>query len=360
MGMDKFKILLFLTFNLSISVAQNGGGPISIQGKISYERNNTDSIYFSNSYAIDSKYFENKRLSSKIENGKFVIRTTASYPQMYSINYLSERGEIPQRDGEYFIDRSTSTMVIDSIGECSSVKGTTHEEFKTRFIPFFINTEYDCSKRNLTYRYFGDTDFDMKLLDYTKKYPDSYVALWFLIERFGSMGHNSIYEDIKETFSQRIKSEKLWNILNDDFAQIRIKENGEFPLLKLKTPELNTQDLQLPKSKYILVDFWFNNCRPCLEAFPKMKELYGKFHEKGFEIVSISVDRTESIAKWQNRIVERNLVWPQYLDENGKMATNNKIISFPTTFLLDEHGNVIKKNLPLDMLEKLLESQLTN
>jgi len=207
-AMDKFKILLFLAFNYSIAVAQNGGDLISIQGRISYERDNTDSIYFSNSYAIDGKYFENKMLSSKIEDGKFVLRTAPSYPQMYAINYLSERGEIPQRDGEYFIDRSTSTMVIDSIGECSSVKGTTHEEFKTRFIPFFINTDYDCSNRNLTYRYFGDTDFDMKLLNYTKKYPDSYVALWFLIERFGSMGHATIYEEIMETFSQKIKSEK--------------------------------------------------------------------------------------------------------------------------------------------------------
>jgi len=130
--------------------------------------------------------------------------------------------------------------------------------------------------------------------------------------------------------------------------------------MKLQTQELNTQDLQLPKAKYILVDFWFNNCRPCLEAFPKMKELYERFHRKGFEIVGISIDRTENIEKWQNRIIERNLVWSQYLDENGKIATNNKITGFPTTFLLDEQKNVIKKNIPLDMLEKLLESQLMN
>jgi len=46
------------------------------------------------------------------------------------------------------------------------------------------------------------------------------------------------------------------------------------------------------------------------------------------------------------------------LDENGKDAQMNKVVFFPTTFLLDANGVIIEKNMPLETLEKLLEKNL--
>ena len=61
---------------------------------------------------------------------------------------------------------------------------------------------------------------------------------------------------------------------------------------------------------------------------------------------------------WKKRIDENELDWDQYLDENGKEAFTDKIISFPTNFLIDEKGNVIQKNISLEELEILLKENL--
>lgn len=357
--MNRFKLIAILTFNFSIAIAQYGGNTPSINGNISYERENNDSIYFSNFFAIDQSYFERPILSSRIEDRTFKLEISISYPHMYVMSYRSERNIYPQRDGAYFMDPSTKSITVDSVGDHSKVDGTTHQEYKNRFVPFFIKEGFKCDYSLLDCRFMGKgSEFDTILSKYVKKYPESYVALWFLIERMEMEGYHEQYEKALRLFSSRMQKEKLWQMAHESLNSIAIRKNKTFPELELKSVNLEPVTMVLPKAKYTLVDFWFSRCKPCLEAFPKMKELYGRFHTKGFEMVSISVDKIEFIPKWQERILEKELNWPQYLDENGGIAEKNKIVSYPTTFLLDEQGVVVEKNLPLEDIEQLLENNL--
>ena len=86
--------------------------------------------------------------------------------------------------------------------------------------------------------------------------------------------------------------------------------------------------------------------------------MFSEYKNKGFNIISISTDRTVDVELWKKRIDENELDWDQYLDENGKEAFTDKIISFPTNFLIDEKGNVIQKNISLEELEILLKENL--
>lgn len=43
-------------------------------------------------------------------------------------------------------------------------------------------------------------------------------------------------------------------------------------------------------NQYYLIDFWYSHCGPCIEGFPKLKKIYNQFHNRGFDIISISVD----------------------------------------------------------------------
>ena len=357
--MNRFRLVAILLFNFSIALAQYGNNPKKINGNISYDREKNDSIYFSNFFAIDQSYFEQPILSSGIEDGTFELDNALSYPHMYVVSYKSERDIYPQRDGTYFIDPSTTSIKVDSIGDHSKVDGATHQEYKSRFIPFFNKKGFKCEYSLLDCRFMGKGRlFDTILLKYVKNYPESYVALWFLVERIEMEGYYEDYEKALQLFSSKMKNQKLWKQAYRSLNSITIKKDGEFPKLYLKTVDLYPVTTVLPKAKYTLIDFWFSRCKPCLEAFPKMKELYKRFHDKGFEIVGISVDKTEFIPKWQERIVERELIWLQYLDENGQIAGKNKIVSYPTTFLLNEKGMVIEKNIPLEDLEQLLENNL--
>lgn len=67
------------------------------------------------------------------------------------------------------------------------------------------------------------------------------------------------------------------------------------------------------KGKYILIDFWSIGCRPCIEAFPEMKELY-KEKEERLTIVSITVDTYEI---WEEGLKKHQLPWVNLTDHLG-------------------------------------------
>lgn len=329
---------------------------IKINGVVPQNISNNDNIIFSNGF-IDVKYFEESVLNGNINESKFILKTNLSYPHLFSLSFNSEKDSILFRGGNYFIDSSTNYIKIDSLEKCNIIKGNTYEEYINKFIPFFLKEKDNCRETEFQYfTFFNKKDFDDKLYGYTKNNPNSYVALWFLVKRVNVEGHTTLYEDILKSFSKELKHEKLWNTLNEDLKNVRIIENQKFPTLTLKNRKLNTTTLELPKAKYILIDYWFNRCIPCLNTFPKLKKLYADYHSKGFEIISISVDKTEEISNWDKRIKEHDLNWLHYLDENGIEANTDKIFSYPTTFLLNEKGEVIYKNIDLNKLEELLKS----
>ena len=111
------------------------------------------------------------------------------------------------------------------------------------------------------------------------------------------------------------------------------------------------------KSEYTLVDFWYSNCGPCIAQFPDLKQLYEKYKNKGFEIVGISTDKLKYKTEWQVAVKKYQLDWPQYWDTNGQEATRLSIRAFPTNFLLDGQGRIIKKNMsPVELKQFLLDN----
>ena len=70
-----------------------------------------------------------------------------------------------------------------------------------------------------------------------------------------------------------------------------------------------------PKSRYVLLDFWATWCGPCVKYLPQLKEVYAKYHEKGLEIYSVSIDSSKS--KWESFLKENGNEWINVLDNKG-------------------------------------------
>ena len=95
--------------------------------------------------------------------------------------------------------------------------------------------------------------------------------------------------------------------------------------------ELKLADLAKGK-KVLLVDFWASWCVPCRKEIPNVKKQYELYKDKGFEVVSISIDQNE--AAWRKALEKEQLPWPNFLDRMGA-ADLYKVRSIPAMFLLN-------------------------
>ena len=100
------------------------------------------------------------------------------------------------------------------------------------------------------------------------------------------------------------------------------------------------------KGKVVMIDFWATWCPPCRGEIPNVVATYQKYHDKGFEIIGVSLDQDQQ--KLLAFTKENNMAWPQYFDGQGwdnKLAVKYGIESIPMTYLLDGNGKIIGRNL---------------
>src|SRR5690349_9611604 len=87
-------------------------------------------------------------------------------------------------------------------------------------------------------------------------------------------------------------------ICNSSFAQ-SMHEGQQAPDVLLPNAKGDSVALSssLKNNKYVLIDFWASWCGPCRRAMPGLKKLYSKYHNKGLEVYSISLD--ENVNAWK-------------------------------------------------------------
>ncbi|RDK87311.1 TlpA disulfide reductase family protein [Marinirhabdus gelatinilytica] len=128
-------------------------------------------------------------------------------------------------------------------------------------------------------------------------------------------------------------------------------------------PTPNGEQLALSDAlgKYTIIDFWASWCKPCRRENPNVVKVYEKYHDKGLNIISVSLDRQGQEARWKQAIADDNMDW--YHVSNLKfwqdpIARQYNVRSIPATFLLDENGVIIDKNLRGAALENKIASLL--
>ena len=113
------------------------------------------------------------------------------------------------------------------------------------------------------------------------------------------------------------------------------------------------------RGKVVLLDFWAVWCGPCLGEIPGIKAVYEKYHDKGFEVIGVSLD--EDAAVLREFIKEKEVPWRQILDSEGFGGTFAKrygIRSIPAPFLIDREGKVISVKARGNLLSELVEAEI--
>lgn len=216
----------------------------------------------------------------------------------------------------------------------------------------------------------GDVEKLSKLnLTYSIEHPTSFFSPYLLIGVFVNaivskspervidsvwLGYNKLSPLVKKS----TYGIDLYRRLDD---RARLSMGKIAPAFTANTPDNISISLKqvVAQSKVTLVDFWASWCHVCREETPNIIRIYNAFHEKGFNVISVSMD--QKFEPWNNAIFSDKMSWINVSDLKGfasPIAKAYALNDLPSSYLLDSEGKIIAKNLRDTILEKKVKEIL--
>jgi len=208
--------------------------------------------------------------------------------------------------------------------------------------------------------------------------PHSLASLIALHQYFGrrlllkESEHLSYFELLSKSLTEEYPNNKHVMELNRRLSEYMRNEKQRILAEESLRPGLPAPEIVLPdphgkqialsslRGNYVLIDFWAAWCPPCRKANAQLKEIYEQFHPLGFEIFSVSLDRT--LDQWKLGIEEDKIDWIQVSDLrfwNSPVVRMYNVESIPHMIMLDRDGKIIQKGLKVneggEILGRLLE-----
>ncbi|PTX61645.1 peroxiredoxin [Kordia periserrulae] len=316
-----------------------------------------------------------------VQNGKFIFTGKVEYPQLgfIYVNGTQSNINVILENAPILIDAHK-----DSLSAAKISGGKHNEEYLN-----FIEASKELSKRVQEVRaeyqkamIAKDTAavaiakkkvsaIDKEALqyqeDYVLEHPTSYISV-MLVNRM-----------LQNKLTTPKNAKQFFDGLPDDMKKTRIGQE-----LFIKTTELlrtavgsvatnftapnpdgEMISLNDIKGKVTVIDFWAAWCGPCRKENPNLVKIYNKYHEDGLEIIGVSLDgrpnQNNPKEAWINAIKTDGLPWHQVSNLDGgrdAIARTYNVRTIPATFILNEKGEIVAKNLRGDVLEAKIKELL--
>lgn len=158
--------------------------------------------------------------------------------------------------------------------------------------------------------------------------------IWTLLIIFsGVLGAcNSSESTTKQNNANTTSGEKEYNEYLEQKRRIMIGK----PIKNFTVQTVNGKqyDLSNMEGKVVILNFWFEACKPCITEIPSLNQLQKDFEAQGVMVLGVSLDKSSTVSKVMK---EKNMLY-QNVASGHSIAKELKVTTYPTTFLIDKKG----------------------
>jgi peroxiredoxin len=355
-------LIVLLIAAASCETASNKGFQIS--GTIAGDVADSTKVYLRKS---DADLQPADSDSTTVVNGNFNFAGEIEEPQLHYIFIQGARGGIP-----LILEKGNVEIIAhkDSLF-AAEVSGTPQNEAYSEFLEGsrqLVDKRNSINQEMRTAMAAQDTANMSSLRDeffelqdeginfektFVQSHPDALISA-LIINRMlqqQSLPSGEV-EVLFEGLSEDIRNTSLGSgIVKKLESTKRTAIGSKAPDFTAPTPSGEQLALNQVLGKVTLVDFWAAWCRPCRAENPNVVRVYEKYKDKGLSILGVSLDRNAS--DWKKAIEDDGLTWHhvsnvRYFDEIAELYN---VTAIPASFILDENGVIVAKNLRGDALE---------
>ena len=326
----------------------------------------------------------------KVKDGKFMMKGSAKEPEIMLIQVEALEGKVP-----FVLENGNINIIVDKDSlQKSKFSGTFNNDVFSKFNDDLTKFQKELQKKLMTFQ-----NANMAKMKAAEQAKDTIVINKLMKEYQGMQKEGmEFYVKFAEANPKALLSALIVDsMLNDpavDIArakkiyasfspelkkykpgksiQTKLNKIGKpvtfaaaanvgsvAPDFTAKNPEGKSISLKQSLGKVTIVDFWASWCKPCRVENPNVVALYAKFHAKGLNILSVSLDKEASA--WKDAIAKDNLTWnhvSNLKEFEDPIALQYGINAIPTIFVLDAKGVIIAKDIRGEELNAKIASLL--
>ncbi len=298
--------------------------------------------------------------STEIIDGSFSLSGSVAVPELYYMRIADRRGRLL-----FFVENSEIIVTghADSLYTAEITGSAVQDEYEAFNAEIAqvadmirsLSDEYRVARQaedeeKIAWLEEQYDELDAKLTeiqdDYVSSHPASFINPVIIM-------NNSYGTDAEELEAKLLGLDESLagsRILKELWERVEILKDvavGQIaPDFTMNDPQGVPVALSSLRGKILLLDFWAAWCGPCRRENPNVVEAYNRFHDKGFDILGVSLD--DNKEDWLKAIEDDMLTWNHASDLQGwsnAAAVQYGIQGIPANLLLDKDGRIIDKNL---------------
>ncbi|MCR9173283.1 MAG: AhpC/TSA family protein [bacterium] len=328
-----------------------------------------DSIYL---YPITGEKSSPIKGTKFKKNGDFEIKTKVPSADYYSLRFGSSKVDLILREDseiKVYGDGAKIDQFCNIVGSDESAKMNEFTREKDAWVTYVDSVNQvisaDPSQQNSLRGEFQQKQQQYQTIVRAFIQANQNSAALYAIQSIidpnvDFEGYENITKQLMAGFSEsptvQAEYSKMEKLKKEMLAKDPLAPGKMAPDFTEAMPDGEMLSLSDLRGNVVLLDFWASWCGPCRRENPNVVALYEKYKDKGFTVMSVSLDKDKD--KWLKAIENDNLSWPNHVSDlqfwQSKAAKLYGVSGIPFTVLIDKEGKIIRTKLRGPQLEEEL------